>query len=140
MADSKMALCAKCRLEKAADAGFQRHAGGAWVCHECHATANYLNRLNLPSSLTTMSEEARLDFFRSASELRDSSGRICLEKVKVSLSRVLRHVLTKQMIDAYHAPFLPLSAWEQKGFDVEKIEKETAEKDKEEHPVAGRNA
>ena len=67
------------------------------------------------------------DFFQKAGELCEKYGRLEWSHVKGLLQdKLVEQEMLKQTV-AVHGKFLPLSVWEQKGFDTERI-KQNAEK------------
>ena len=67
------------------------------------------------------------DFFQKAGQLCEKYGRLEWSHVKGLLQdKLVEQEMLKQTV-AVHGKFLPLSVWEQKGFDTERI-KQNAEK------------
>ncbi len=93
------------------------------VCRQCHnaVTLLYKNVDVAKLEWGEVPEEKMKDFFRQAKSLASSSGRLSFSKPKTVLQQTL--VESERMLTAtrIQTKFLPLSVWQQKGFETKKI-------------------
>ncbi len=93
------------------------------ICRQCHNTVTLLYKNVDVSKLQwgEVPEEKMKDFFREAKSMAASSGRLTFSKLKTVLQQTL--VESEKMLTAtrIQGKFLPLSVWQQKGYDTKKI-------------------
>ena len=93
------------------------------ICRQCHNTVTLLYKNVDVSKLQwgEVPEEKMKDFFREAKSMAASSGRLIFSKLKTVLQQTL--VESEKMLTAtrIQGKFLPLSVWQQKGYDTKKI-------------------
>ena len=116
----------------AEDVAIKKSTCASWCCRPCHNLANFLSKLEIPSCLN-FSGEDRTNFFKKSATLAEG-GRLNLQRVKAEFVKVRKVTLSKEKKDAQEGEFLPLSVWQQRGFDSALIE---AHADKEMHKVLG---
>ena len=127
-------FCGKCRQEVPAfRAQLTGKSSGSWKCNGCNCRITQLNRAFgswPPPEFCTLSSEAQASFYRSAHSLVDS------KKVTNLAKATLEKIFTQRFIESSGGSYLPLSVYQQQGYDSGKIEKDCH--DYLEHPVLGR--
>ena len=126
------AECLKCGLEKAISDMIKKNK--KFICKPCNCAASMLSKaieggfdgktfLNLPP-------EDQQEFWRNAA---GASKR----DLVAQYDSQLRAIKTQTRSEAEVGDFLPLSVWESRGFDVERIKQLTPKEDRKDHPILG---
>ena len=120
MAAVDTVFCARCKGSVAREDAVKKSTH-TYVHKDCHSLQVYVARLTWPQDLAFEGAEKE-EFFSKASRCRDpTTGKVCLNKLRNEVTRILTTRRIQQMKDSTVSPFRPLDYWKTMGFDTEKI-------------------
>lgn len=106
------------------------------ICRGCNAATTMLSR-NLSKwplpSFPELSEDSQISFWRKCGQMIQENGKLQYHNLRGALSMTLEERHTEVNSCKFSNESLPLSVWEARGFDPEKVKLGK----KEEHPILG---
>ena len=125
-------VCMKCNMEKSIDACIKKSK--KWICKPCNTAATMLSQACEGGfngkAFTNLTSDEQQEFWRNAA---GASKR----DLVASYQSKLRAIRTKEKAEGSTGDFLPLSVWQNKGYDTDAIQKNSLPEDIREHPVLG---
>ena len=93
------------------------------VCRVCHNVVTQLYKnLDLHAlNWKSIPQETMVDFFKKAKELQSSGGKLGFGKLKTLVEQTLVESEKQIVATRVQGKFLPLSVWQSKGYDVDRI-------------------
>ena len=124
--------CSECHQYPSTTNPFRR-----WACRPCHTTQSTLKRHGISAEELCAGEGLDKYFSqlrREREELKKTDGRLTYARLRAQL----KHHLVTERVESFESStegeYQPLSYWELKGYDVEKIQAQAARRD---NPLLG---
>lgn len=115
----------KCNVDVASTGRIQKKGHGKVTCRKCHNIVTLLYRRFDMSKLpgfASMTEEQATNFFKQAQQASSfGSDTLNFGKIRTLLTQTLTELEKHQTLTTVKGKFLPLSVWQAKGYDTEKI-------------------
>ena len=138
--DSEGPRCQKCDTPVEADQMVLKHLTkgprNKVLCKSCHAVQTMMARSfdGMPAGWDTLSHEESVNFYKAMLE-KKGDGPLRFQLLRVEMKACLVHRHMEETKRGFNGEFHPLGYWQQRGYDVTKIE---ALAESMEHPVLGR--
>ncbi|CAE7499194.1 unnamed protein product [Symbiodinium natans] len=113
-----MPVCSKCGTEQVEG---RQKSSVSWVCVSCDRLQSYLAKLQTPASFDNLSSDDLATFYKQASAMKEN-GRFKFDRVRAAMTQTISRTLERSSGETSFSPFYPLSVWQQKGYDVQRIQ------------------